>query len=232
MKNTKHIFFDLDNTLWDYRKNAGIAIRKIYESFRIEEKFGYHFDEFHPHYHQINEDLWEKYRNNKISRKELQESRFPLSFQDLGIPKPDFAVDFEQQFMDEISTGQFLVNNAKEILDYLKDKYHIHIITNGFAQTTHYKINNTILKEYVETVVTAEGAGVPKPHPIAFSTGIEKSGAEISESVYIGDDWVADIIGATRFGMEAIFFNPLSESHEWIENVPVIDDLIEIKNYL
>lgn len=232
MKNIKHIFFDLDNTLWDYRRNAEIAVRKVYLEFGIEKEYGYGFDEFYNHYYEVNESLWEKYRNAEITRPELQSRRFPESFKNLGIQNPDFAVEFELRFMAEVSDGKHLVPNAIEILEYLKGKYHIHVITNGFPKTTDYKINNSILKDFVETVVTAESAGAPKPNPKAFSAGLRESGAELSESVYIGDDWEADIVGATEFGMKAIFFNPLAENHLWIEGVPVVDQLTEIKNYL
>lgn len=232
MKKIKHIFFDLDNTLWDYRKNAAIAIRKVYAEFEIEKEYGYGFDDYYNHYYTVNENLWEDYRNQKITRIELQSKRFPDSFRNLGIQNPDFTLDFEHSFMTEISNGKHLVPHAVEILEYLKGKYHLHIITNGFPKITEDKINHSLLKNFIETIVTAESAGAPKPDPKAFNAGIIESRAEISESIYIGDDWEADILGAINFGMKAIFFNPLAENHPWIEGVPVIDNLLEIKNYL
>ncbi len=232
MEKIKHIFFDLDNTLWDYRKNAGIAIRVIFEEFEIEKKYGHSFDDFYIHYYEVNENLWAEYRDEKISRPELQKRRFPESFESLGVRNPDFAEDFEKRFMEEVSAGTHLVPHTVEILEYLKNKYKLHIITNGFAQTTQYKIENSVLKNYFETVTTAESAGAPKPNPISFVAGINASKAKVNESIYIGDDWYADILGATSFGMKAIFFNPLDENHLWIDEVPVIDELNELKNYL
>lgn len=232
MNNIKHIFFDLDNTLWDYRKNAAIALRKVYKEFRVEEIYGHSFDDFYDYYYEINEQLWESYRKAEINRKELQERRFPMAFENLGIQSPDFAIEFEHRFMEEISSSELMVPGAVEILEYLKPKYKLHIITNGFTETTKDKIKNSSLKGYIETVVTAESAGAPKPNPKAFQTGISESGARVEESIYIGDDWEADIVGATKFGMKAIFFNPLAENHLWMEDVPVIDQLVEVKNYL
>lgn len=232
MENIKHIFFDLDNTLWDYRKNAGIALKKIYKEFEIEEKYGHPYEEFYDYYYEINEQLWESYRKAEINRAQLQKKRFPEAFRNMGVQNVDFAEEFEHRFMAEVSAGENMVPGAVEILDYLKGKYKLHIITNGFTQTTKEKIKNSLLKGYIETVVTAETAGAPKPNPKAFRTGLTESGASLSESIYIGDDWEADIVGATEFGMKAIFFNPLSENHLWIDGVPVIDQLVELKNYL
>src|SRR5690625_6472031 len=116
---------------------------------------------------------------------------------------------------------------------YLKQKYHLHILSKCFRNITHEKVNGSIIKEYVETITTAEDARVAKPHGDAFQKSIDQTtDATAENSVYMGDDWIADMVGASPFGMRAIFFNPLNETHLWIENVPVIDELIELKNYL
>ena len=233
MENIKHIFFDLDNTLWDYRKNAVKALERLFAEYNIEEKFGHDFKSFHDHYYVINEMLWADFRDGKIGRIELQQRRFPEAFQDMGIEDTAFALEFEDRFIDEVTKTHYLVEGTEEILIYLKQKYQLHILSNGFRNITHEKVNGSIIKEYVETITTAEDAGVAKPHRDAFQKAIDQTtDATAENSVYIGDDWIADMVGASRFGMRAIFFNPLNETHLWIENVPVIDELIELKNYL
>lgn len=232
MENITHVFFDLDNTLWDYRRNAKITLVKLYEEFQVKEKFGYSFDEFYPFYYESNEQLWADYRDGKVTKDELRTRRFPEAFANLGIPNAEFALDYERRFVDEVTLSNYVVEGAEEILEYLKDKYSLHILSNGFEEVTHDKINKSIVKNYIQTITTAEGAGAPKPNPKAFQVSIEKAGAKPDESIYIGDDWIADVIGATRFGMKAIFFNPLNENHLWIEEVPVIENLVELKNYL
>lgn len=232
MENIRHIFFDLDNTLWDYRRNAKITLAKLYEEFQIEEIHGYTFKEFYPFYYESNEQLWADFRDQKLTKEELRNRRFPEAFQNLGIPNPDFALEFETRFVSEVTGSNYVVEGTGEILEYLKNKYELHILSNGFEEVTHQKINGCLIKNYIKTVTTAEGAGAPKPSGIAFQTALDKANAKKEESVYIGDDWIADMGGATKFGMRAIFFNPLNESHFWQEEIPVIDNLIELKNYL
>ncbi len=232
MKNIKHIFFDLDNTLWDYRRNAKITLEKLYEEFQIEKTYGFSFEEFHPFYHESNESLWAGLRDQKVTKEDLRARRFPEAFQNMGIENPEFALDFEERFVDEVTDSNHIVEGTEEILNYLKDKYTLHILSNGFEEVTYRKIENSIISNYIETISTAEGAGAPKPDPKAFQTALDISKASREESLYVGDDWIADMVGATRFGMKAIFFNPLDETHDWIPDVPIIDKLIELKNYL
>jgi putative hydrolase of the HAD superfamily len=232
MDNIKHIFFDLDNTLWDYRRNANITLVKLYQEFQIEETHGFTFKEFYPFYYESNEQLWADFRDGKVTKDELRARRFPEAFANLGLPNYENAMEFERRFVDEVTTSNYVVEGAEEVLEYLKDKYTLHILSNGFEEVTHSKINGSIVKDYIQTITTAESAGAPKPEALAFQTALDKAGAKVEESIYIGDDWIADMIGATRMGMKAIFFNPLNENHMWIEEVPVIEKLIELKNYL
>lgn len=232
MKNIRHLFFDLDNTLWDYRRNAKIILAKLFEEFQIQEKYAFTFNEFYPFYYESNESLWADLRDQKVTKEELRIRRFPEAFNNLGISDPDFALDFEERFVNEVTDSNYMVEGTEELLEYLKGKYTLHILSNGFEQVTHRKIENSIIREYVKTITTAESAGAPKPDPIAFQTALDKAGAGKEESIYIGDDWIADMVGATRFGMKAIFFNPLNENHMWIEEVPIVEKLIDLKNYL
>jgi len=232
MANIRHIFFDLDNTLWDYRRNAKITLAKLYEEFQIKDTYGYSFDEFYPYYYESNEQLWVDFRDKKVTKEELRRRRFPEAFRNMGIPDPGFSMEYESRFVGEVTDTNYMVEGAEEILEYLKGKYGLHILSNGFEDVTHDKINGCIIKNYMTTITTAEDAGAPKPDPKAFQTALDKAGAKTGESIYIGDDWIADMMGATRFGMKAIFFNPLNESHFWMDEIPVIDKLIELKNYL
>lgn len=232
MENIKHIFFDLDNTLWDYRKNAKLTLVKLFGEYDIENLYGKTFNEFYDSYYIINLSLWDGYREKTVSKDEMHKRRFPETFQKLGIHDFEFSEELERRFMDEVADSQYLVEGAEEILNYLDGKYEMHILSNGFEKVTHKKVNGCIIKDYINTITTSESAGVPKPDAKAFQAAIDKSGAKISESLYVGDDWIADMVGATRFGMKAIFFNPLFENHMWIEEVPIIDKLVELKNYL
>ena len=80
MKNIRHIFFDLDNTLWDHRKNAKLTLEKLFEKYQIQEKFQIKFEDFHTKYDKINEHLWELIRDEKIDKEYLRKHRFYDTF--------------------------------------------------------------------------------------------------------------------------------------------------------
>jgi putative hydrolase of the HAD superfamily len=124
------------------------------------------------------------------------------------------------------------VEGACPILEYLRAKnYTLHVISNGFHDITHRKINASGLSKYFETITSADDAGIRKPHPKIFEYALNKANASKESSLLIGDDWIADVKGAQNFGMEVIFFDALNENTT--ENhLKVVKNLSEIKNWL
>ena len=232
MKNIRHIFFDLDNTLWDHRKNAKLTLEKLFEKYQIQEKFQIKFEDFHTKYDKINEHLWELIRDEKIDKEYLRKHRFYDTFLHFDVDDFELAQIFEHQFLDEIIAYNELIEGSIEILEYLKSKnYTIHIISNGFHEVTHRKIDGSGIRKYVDTVTSADDVNVRKPNPRIFEYALNQANAAKSESILIGDDWIADIEGARNFGIEVIFFNALREN-KTEEGLIVIQKLEEIRNYL
>ena len=231
MNTIKHVFFDLDNTLWDFRKNAKFALEKLYIKYDVESRYGFTFDEFHPHYHESNEGLWALIRDKKITKEELRARRFKEAFDNLGINNDELAKVFEDEYMETITNYNEVVDGAMELLDYLKPNYKLHIITNGFIEVSKRKIESSDLNGYFDTVTYADEIEILKPDPRIYDLAMEKSGAKKNESIYIGDDWIADAVGANAYGMSAIFFDRLDDIFE-IENVLTIKHLDEVRNYL
>lgn len=119
MKKIRHIFFDLDNTLWDHRLNANKTIRELFEKEKVVEKYQLDFDTFYPDFFRINEDLWAQIRDGKIDKVHLRKHRFYDSFLFFGIDDMNMSQRFEMQFLDEILSHNELVNGAKDVLNYL-----------------------------------------------------------------------------------------------------------------
>jgi Predicted hydrolase (HAD superfamily) len=122
MKNIRHIFFDLDNTLWDHRKNAYLTLKEIYKRENVQEKYNLDFEDFHREYFTINERLWAQIRDGEIDKDYLRKHRFYDSFLFFGIDDFDLAQVFEQNFLDEILNYNDLVEGAFELLEYLSEK--------------------------------------------------------------------------------------------------------------
>jgi len=228
----QNVFFDLDNTLWDHRKNAYFTIKDIFEAKEIKRLYGIDFEYFHKKYDEINEALWVLLRDGKIDKKYLKKNRFPNTFLELGIDNPPLSEYFESNFLDNDIKHSELVDGAKDILNYLSYKgYNLHIISNGFVEVTHKKIETSGINNFFKTIVTADDIGVRKPNPKIFEYSLKNASAQKNNSILIGDDYIADAKGAQNFGIDVIFFNSLNETISE-EGLKIIKSLSEIKNIL
>lgn len=228
----QHIFFDLDNTLWDHRKNAYLTIKDLFEKQEITLNYSINFDEFHTIYHEINESLWEKIRDGIIDKEYLRKHRFYDTFKHFGVDDEALSEYFEEHFLDKILNHNELVEGAQYILDYLKSKeYTLHIISNGFKEVTERKCILSGIASHFNTITSADDVGVRKPNPKIFEYALGLANATKEESILIGDDWIADVIGAQNFGMDVIFFDALHENKKE-ENLKTIQHLLQIKEYV
>ena len=227
----QHIFFDLDNTLWDHRGNSKIVLGKMFKTYEITAKYGIEFEKWHDFYYDHNELLWERLREGKITKEELRDQRFYIPFANFGVK--DFALsnEFEEVYLKEIGKMSGTVEGAEELLEYLSKNYTLHIITNGFIEVSEAKIVNAKIDHYFASLTSADELGVRKPDPRVFTLAMEKAGAAKENSIIIGDDWIADIIGGTGFGWKAIFLDCFRDENH-LKGVPNVYKLLEIKNYL
>ncbi|CAH0124385.1 YjjG family noncanonical pyrimidine nucleotidase [Chryseobacterium sp. Bi04] len=228
----QHVFFDLDNTLWDHRRNAYLTIKDLFDNQEISPKYNIDFEEFHSVYHDINEDLWEKIRDGIIGKEYLREHRFYDTFKYFGVENKELSNYFEENFLDNIVGYNELVDGAEDILVYLKAKnYKLHIISNGFQDVTERKCTLSGIAPFFETITSADSIGVRKPDPKIFEYSLGLSEAKKEESILIGDDWIADAMGAKNFGMDSIFFDVYKEDKKEA-GLKAITHLQQIKEYL
>ena len=202
MKQYKHIFFDLDRTLWDFDAAAEVAFERIYKKYDLQNFGVPNAHEFYEVYHPLNEHLWELYRENKITKDYLNRTRFVLPLEHYGIYDTDLAERLSVDYMYWSPRIVRLVSGAKGLLDYLKPKYHLHLITNGFQEVQHTKLSVSGLEPYFETLTVSEEVGVKKPDPKIFLFALNKAHAKVGESLMIGDEMAVDVDGARAVGME------------------------------
>jgi YjjG family noncanonical pyrimidine nucleotidase len=222
------VFFDLDHTLWDFEKNSALTIKKILKKNQIPVNP----DEFLKHYVPINFKYWELFREDKISKEELRFGRLSEAFSmlDMVIEK-DKIVVLSEEYIQFLPENNHLFDGAFEILDYLKPKYNLHIITNGFHEVQNHKITNSKLTPYFSTITNSESAGVKKPNPIIFEFALNQANAKRESSIMIGDCINADVLGALNCGMDAILF---SELPQIIDNPDIrqINNLLDLRKHL
>ena len=227
LNHIKHIFFDLDHTLWDFDKNSALTFKKLFELHNLD----INLHDFLKVYEPINLDYWRLYRNEQIKKPELRYRRLKDSFDAINYEVEDSLIDqLSEDYITYLTTFNHLFDDTMEVLDYLRGKYTLHIITNGFEEAQQKKMEASRIASYFETVTNSEQAGVKKPNPYIFDYALKKAKAKTDESVMIGDSLEADVLGAINFGMDAIFFNYRKEKSNG--SLKQVDTLIQIKEYL
>ncbi|HEY0041802.1 MAG TPA: YjjG family noncanonical pyrimidine nucleotidase [Flavisolibacter sp.] len=228
----KHLFFDLDHTLWDFDANAKMTLQQLHIDLNLPEKGIHDFDLFHKNYLVHNEKLWAKYRNGHIRQDELRLKRMWLALLDFQIADEALARQMSELFLQLLPTRTILFPDTFEVLTYLKDKgYGLHLITNGFEETQHSKLKSSGLDRFFEVVVTSEGSNSLKPQPEIFQYAFNQTSARAEESLMIGDTLDVDIAGALNVGMDAVHVNYHSLKQE-IEPTYTIHHLKELKEIL
>jgi putative hydrolase of the HAD superfamily len=228
MKKYKHLFFDLDHTLWDFDRNSKEVLHELFEKHSLNDH-GISAEEFITHYIKINHEMWNLYHLNKIDRDTLRTIRFEKTFTHFKIKDQKIIGAFPDDYLQLLPSKKHLFPQATEVLSYLKNKYELHLITNGFEQVQFAKLNGSGLTEYFKEIIISEKTGYKKPDKEIFLHALLVSSADISESIMIGDDLEADIKGAINAGMDVIFFNPDNKTHE--EKVAYeISSLVELTN--
>ena len=210
-KKYRHLFFDLDHTLWDFDANAKEALGELYLHFKLQELVVSPFDDFYSTYLHHNAIIWDRYHKGFITVEELKWKRMQRTLLDFKVGNEELARAMSEKFLEILPTKKKLFDYTTEILDYLiEKKYVLHLLTNGFEKTQWSKITNSNIDKYFTNVITSEISSSIKPSKEMFDYAITKAGATIDESIMIGDNPDADIQGAINAGMDSIFVNHIN----------------------
>jgi putative hydrolase of the HAD superfamily len=228
----KHLFFDLDHTLWDFDTNARHSLTDIYTEFEMEKKVTVPFDQFYKKYLHHNEILWNRYHNGFISADELKWKRMWRTLLDFKIGDELLAKSLSSRFLQILPTKKELFPHAIEILQYLTDKkYTLHLITNGFEKTQWSKLSSSGMTHFFTHMITSEISNSLKPKKEIFEYALNKTGALLHESIMIGDNLDADIQGAINVGMDCIYVNHITAAHSPLPTY-TITHLQQLENIL
>ena len=227
----KHLFFDLDRTLWDFEKNSKTALKLIFDDCNLNQQVKNFYD-FLNVYKRINHDLWVQYGKGKIKKEELRIARFEQTLDNFKIYNPELSAHLDAEYVRQSPLQKNLFPGTVETLELLKaDGYRMHIITNGFKEVQHIKLSNCGLSDFFENVVCSEEVGRNKPDPEIFHHSLKLAGAQKENSVMIGDDLTTDIGGSSRIGMKNILFDPEKNYRDYrgdykVSNLKEIPDLL------
>jgi len=230
MNNIKHIFFDLDHTLWDFEKNSQETLKGLFFELNLNQQIE-SFDRFMKKYREVNKRYWNLYRQNLVTKEQVRNGRFKDTLDFFKLKDTEKTAQLlGSKYISISPTKTNLFPNTHQTLSKLKTNYKLHIITNGFKEVQHTKLDKSNLKQYFDVVVCSEETGKKKPHKDVFNLALQKANAIPQESLMIGDNLEADILGAQKVKMKTIWFNPDNKTND--NNVVQIKDLIEISTIL
>lgn len=207
MHRYRHIFFDLDKTLWDFTENTKDTFDELFKYFQMDSLGIPSSSIFLETYEIHNNKLWDLYRKGKVEKNFVSRERFVLTLKDFGIHDKEFAFRISEKYIEISPLKTKLIKGAIDSLEYLADNYVLHIITNGFREVQYKKLETSNLANYFKTVTTSEEAGFNKPDKRIFLFALKKANAAASECIMIGDDIGVDIIGAKDAGIDQVFVN-------------------------
>lgn len=229
MKHIKHIFFDLDNTLWDFEKNSREALLHLFTESDISKLCNVSFESFIKTYENINHHLWHQYSLKQIVKEELRYQRFYQTFKHYHYDNIELAKQWADEYLTISPYKTHLIEGAIETLNYLQHKYTLHLITNGFKEVQHIKLDCCGLKPFFNHLIISEDHGYNKPDIKLFQIAENLANTNKNECVMIGDNYEADIIGALNAGWDAIYLSS-SAIENPIEKLTHIEKLIELKD--
>ncbi len=223
----KHIFFDLDDTLWDFEKNSSFVLQQIFNEYYLSQKLNTNFETFHSAYKQTNAFLWSEYNKGKIDKEFFRNNRFNKTFKIFGYHNYNENIKITQHYLSQAPYEKHLKDDCFDTLDYLKNKYQLHIITNGFKETQNIKLHNSGLRKYFSKVIISEEHSLAKPDEKIFRLSEKLTNCNKEDCVMVGDNFECDIEGALNAGWKAIWFTGLPEEEKFHQ----IKKLIELKDF-
>jgi len=214
LKNRRHLFFDLDDTLWDFEKNSALVLEELFMEFELQHKVKTDFQNFYDAYKKINRLLWNDYRNKQIDKEFLRSQRFDLAFKEFAHHNFEESLLLNEQYLSRAPNGKSLKEGCLDVLNYLQKNYTLHIITNGFKEIQQIKIDGCGLRDFFSHIIISEEHQLTKPDEKIFRLAESRAGAHKNECVMIGDNFDCDVNGALNAGWEAVYFSEGEHNYE------------------
>ena len=202
----KYILFDVDDTLLDFGKAEAAAIRKTFERIGIPVT-----EELIRRYSEINAQQWARFEKGEITREKLLTERFDILFSELGINVPSEMAQASYEYL--LGIGHYFVDGAEELLEALKDKYELYIVSNGNASVQDRRLKSAGIIPYFKDIFISERVGFNKPSAEFFEACFKRiPGFEKDKAIIVGDRLSSDILGGINAGVKTCWFNPNGEA--------------------
>lgn len=231
MQKYRNLFIDLDDTVYDFSEASREAFRETYDLLQYGRYFN-SFEHYMELYAPYNLMLWGMYGEGKITKEELNRRRYSHPLEAVGVNDRELAATFCREALSRIPTKGPLMPGAIELLEYLRPKYNMYILSNGFKELQSRKMHTAGIDKYFDKLILSEDIGVNKPNPELFEHALRTTDSKLIESIMIGDMFETDITGAANIGMEQIYYNPKGKKgHPFVPTYEVTH-LLQIKEIL
>ncbi len=204
----KAVFLDIDNTLLDFDACAeqAMAITCRHYGVPFDEKFLGMF-------HRINPVLWHQIELGELTKEALYAVRWKIIFAALDIATD--AEGFRHMFQAELEKAAVPVKGALDLIRYLHGKYTVCIASNSYYDQQVRRLQLAGMYAYVDHMFISERLGADKPDR-AFFDGCfaQLDGVTPDEAIMVGDSLSADIAGALRYGMKAVWYDHFKTGKE------------------
>ncbi len=222
----KHIFFDLDDTIWDFEKNSERILSELFEEKDLKNKLQNDFYTYFTAYKKKNGELWQLYNSKKITKDELRKRRFHETFLQFGYDDFDLSWFISESYLQRSPYGKELKKGAIELLETLQKNYKLHLITNGFKEIQHIKLKQCDLGKYFDLIIISEEIGHNKPNIEIFRAAETQGKTTQKECLMIGDNFDTDIQGAKNAGWQTIWYNPQKSKRGATTQVHCLTEII------
>lgn len=231
MQQYKNLFIDLDDTLYDFSAASQESFRETYDLLHYN-RFFKSFEHFYSIYEPYNLELWHIYGKGQITKEELNKRRYSYPLEVVGVHDQELADTFCREALGRIPTKNKLIKGAIELLEYLRPRYNLYILSNGFKELQSHKMRTVGIDKYFDALILSEDIGVNKPNRELYEYALQKTASKIEDSIMIGDMFETDIVGAENIGMKQIYFNPKKKDNMSFTPTYMVTDLLQIKEIL
>jgi putative hydrolase of the HAD superfamily len=231
MQRYKNLFIDLDDTIYDFSGASRESFRETYDLLHYERYFD-SFEHYLSLYEPYNLELWRIYGEGKITKEELNRRRYSHPLECVGVNDQQLADTFCREALGRIPTKGPLMPGALELLEYLRPKYNMYILSNGFKELQSRKMRTAGIDGYFDALILSEDIGINKPNRELYEYALVRTGSKLNESLMIGDMFDTDIVGAANIGMEQMYYNPKEKKGHAFSPTYEVTHLLQIKEIL
>ena len=209
----KALIFDLDNTLIDRRR----AFKEM-----LEVKFSELCDNPKLVEEMVKDTLlWDD--NGTVTR-DISLGNWAKKYHyDLGIAKK-----IGDDWSNESGKIAYLYPDVKSTLNKLKEKYIIAILSNGNTASQRRKLETINIYNLIDYSLVSGETSFKKPEKEIFDLVLNDLKIKADETVYIGDTYKIDVVGARNANIKPIYIDRFNETHDDVYTIHEISDLLNV----